>query len=154
MSLKERLSSELKDSLKSRERLKVSTLRLVISAMKNKEIEKRGALSEEEVIDLLLCLAKQRKESIEAFRKGKRQDLVDKETEELKIIETYLPQQLTAEEIKERITEAIAETGASSAKEIGKVMKVLMPKLKGRADGRSVNEMVRELLNKGMAHEA
>lgn len=146
MSLKERLSSELKDSLKSGEKLKVSVIRLVLSALKNREIEKRGVLSEEEIIDLLVSLSKQRKESIESFKKGGRQDLVDKETAELKIIESYLPQQLTLEEIREKIREAIMESGASGAKDIGKVMKVLMPKVKGRADGRLVNEMVKEFL--------
>jgi uncharacterized protein YqeY len=146
MSLKERLSSELKDSLKSGDRLKLSTIRLIMASLKNREIEKRGSLSEEEIIDLLVSLSKQRKESIEEFKKGGRQDLVDKETEELKIIESYLPQQLTPEEIKKIIGETITETGASGSKDIGKVMKVLMPKVKGRADGKLVNEMVKELL--------
>jgi uncharacterized protein YqeY len=146
MSLKERFSSELKDSLKAGNALKVSVIRLILAALKNKEIEKRGSLSEEEIIDLLVSLSKQRKESIEGFNKGGRQDLVDKETEELKIVESYLPEEFTPEEIKEKIIEAIKETGASGAKDMGKVMKVLMPKVKGRADGRIVNEMVRELL--------
>ncbi len=146
MSLKERFSSELKDSLKAGDRLKLSTIRLIMASLKNREIEKRGSLSEEEIIDLLVSLSKQRKESIEEFKKGGRQDLVDKETEELKIIEFYLPQQLTPEEIKKIIGETITETGASSPKDIGKVMKVLMPKVKGRADGKLVNEMVKELL--------
>ncbi|MBI5198840.1 MAG: GatB/YqeY domain-containing protein [Nitrospirae bacterium] len=146
MSLKERLSSELKDSLKSGDRLKLSTIRLIMASLKNREIEKRGSLSEEEIIDLLVSLSKQRKESIEEFKKGGRQDLVDKETEELKIIESYLPQQLTPEEIKKIIGETITETGASGPKDIGKVMKVLMPKVKGRVDGKLVNEMVKELL--------
>lgn len=146
MSLKERFSSELKDSLKSGDRLKLSTIRLIMASLKNREIEKRGSLSEEEIIDLLVSLSKQRKESIEEFKKGGRQDLVDKETEELKIIESYMPQQLTPEEIKKIIGETITETGASGPKDIGKVMKVLMPKVKGRADGKLVNEMVKELL--------
>lgn len=146
MSLKERFSSELKDSLKAGDRLKLSTIRLIMASLKNREIEKRGSLSEEEIIDLLVSLSKQRKESIEEFKKGGRQDLVDKETEELKIIESYLPQQLTPEEIKKIIGETITETGASGSKDIGKVMKVLMPKVKGRADGKLVNEMVKEFL--------
>lgn len=146
MSLKERFSSELKDSLKAGDRLKLSTIRLIMASLKNREIEKRDSLSEEEIIDLLVSLSKQRKESIEEFKKGGRQDLVDKETEELKIIESYLPQQLTPEEIKKIIGETITETGASGSKDIGKVMKVLMPKVKGRADGKLVNEMVKELL--------
>lgn len=146
MSLKEVLSSELKDSLRSGDKLKVSVIRLVMAALKNREIEKRGTLTEEEIIELLVSLSKQRKESIESYKKGGRQDLVDKETAELKIIESYLPQQLTPEEIKEKIKEAIAETGASGAKDIGRVMKILMPRVKGRADGKLVNEMVREFL--------
>ncbi len=146
MSLKEKFPSDLKDSLKSGDRLKVSVIRLVMAALKNKEIEKRGSLSDDEVIDVLVSLSKQRRESIEGFEKGGRQDLVDKETAELKVVESYLPEQLTPEEVKEKIREAIAETGASGARDMGKVMKALMPKVKGRADGKLVNEMVRELL--------
>lgn len=146
MSLKEQLSSELKDSLKSGERLKVSVIRLIMAALKNREIEKRDTLSEEEIIEMLVSLSKQGKESIEGFKKGGRQDLVEKETAELKIIESYLPQQLTPEEIKEKVREAITESGASGVKDVGKVMKILMPRVKGRADGKLVNEMVKELL--------
>jgi uncharacterized protein YqeY len=146
MSLKEKFFYDLKVSLKSGDKLKVSVIRLVMAALKNKEIEKRRSLSEEEIIEILVSLSKQRKESIESFKRGGREDLVDKETSELKIIESYLPQQLTPEEIKEIIRESIEETGASGAGDIGKVMKVLMPKVKGRADGKLVNEMVRELL--------
>lgn len=146
MSLKEKLSSDLKVSLKSGEKLKVSVIRLILAALKNREIEKRGELSDEEMIDLLVSLSKQRKESIEGFKKGGRQDLVDQEAAELKLIESYLPQQLSLEEIKEKIKEAIKESGASGAKDIGKVMKILMPKVKGRADGKLVSEMVKELL--------
>jgi len=146
MSLKEQLFSDLKDSLRSGERLKVSVIRLILAALKNREIEKRGLLSDEEVIEILISLSKQRRESIEGFEKGGRQDLVAKETAELRIIQSYLPRQLTTEEIRERVREAITESGASGPKDVGRVMRVLMPKVKGRADGKLVNEMVREIL--------
>jgi len=121
-------------------------LRNMKSVLKNKAIDARRDLSDEEVIQALSTLAKQRKESIEAFTNGGRLDLVEKEAAELKVIEEFLPQQLSAEELEKLIREAIAETGAAGAKDMGKVMKALMPKTAGRADGKLLSEKVKSLL--------
>ncbi|MBK5091963.1 MAG: GatB/YqeY domain-containing protein [Actinobacteria bacterium] len=148
MELKERLSKELGESLKAGEKIKVSTIRMILSEIKNAEIAKRGELDDDELLLVLAREAKRRKEAIEEFKKGDRQDLVDKETEELGIIETYLPEQLSRDELQAIISETIDEVGASSPGDLGKVMGSIMPKLKGRADGKLVNLMVRETLEK------
>ena len=146
MSLKERMQTELKEAMKAHDELKVSTLRLLSSAIKNKEIDERKPLDDEGLLAILSTAAKQRRESIEQYEKGGRQDLADKEKAELAIIQGYLPQQLSKEEVAALIKETIAETGAAGAKDMGKVMKALMPKVKGKADGKLVNELVKELL--------
>jgi uncharacterized protein YqeY len=148
MELKERLSKELGESLKAGEKIKVSTIRMILSEIKNAEIAKRGELDDDELLSALAREAKRRKEAIEEFKKGDRQDLVDKETEELRIIETYLPEQLSRDELQAIVSETIDEVGASSPGDLGKVMGSIMPKLKGRADGKLVNLMVRETLEK------
>jgi uncharacterized protein YqeY len=148
MELKERLSKELGESLKAGEKIKVSTIRMILSEIKNAEIAKRGELDDDELLSVLAREAKRRKEAIEEFKKGNRQDLVDKETEELGIIETYLPEQLSRDELQGIVSETIDEVGASSPGDLGKVMGSIMPKLKGRADGKLVNLMVRETLEK------
>ncbi|MGA2193165.1 MAG: GatB/YqeY domain-containing protein [Nitrospirota bacterium] len=146
MSIKERLSAELKEAMKAHDALKVSTLRLLNSSIKNKEIDTRKELDDEGVLAILSTAVKQRRESIEQYEKGGRMDLADKEKAELAIIQTYMPQQMGAEEVRALVKEAIAETGAAGAADIGKVMKALMPKVKGKADGRMVNELVKEML--------
>lgn len=146
MSLKERMQRELKEAMKAHDELKVSTLRLLSSAIKNKEIDERKPLDDEGLLAILSTAAKQRRESIEQYEKGGRQDLADKEKAELAIIQGYLPQQLSKDEVAAVIKETIAETGAAGAKDMGKVMKALMPKVKGKADGKLVNELVKELL--------
>ena len=146
MSIKEKLKADLVTAMKARAELKVSTLRLITSAIKNKEIDERKELDDEGVLAVLNTAAKQRRDSIEQFEKGGRQDLADKEKAELVIIQEYLPQQLSKEEVAAFIKEAIAETGAAGAKDMGKVMKALMPKVKGKADGKLVNDLVKEIL--------
>jgi len=146
VSIKEKLKADLVTAMKARAELKVSTLRLITSAIKNKEIDERKELDDEGVLAVLNTAAKQRRDSIEQFEKGGRQDLADKEKAELVIIQEYLPQQLSKEEVAAFIKEAIAETGAAGAKDMGKVMKALMPKVKGKADGKLVNELVKEIL--------
>jgi len=146
MKLKERLSQELGPSLKAGEKIKVATIRMILSEIKNAEIAKRGDLDDDELLSVLGREAKRRKEAIEEFKKGNRQDLVDRETEELKIIEDYLPEQLSEDELRGIINDTIDEVGASSPGDLGKVMGRVMPKLKGRADGKLVNSMVRETL--------
>ncbi|RUM86962.1 MAG: GatB/YqeY domain-containing protein [Thermovibrio sp.] len=147
MSLKERLKADMKEAMKAKDKLKLSTIRMINSLIKNAEIEKRGELSDEEIVQLLMKYAKQRRESIEMYEKGGRQDLVEKERAELEIVESYLPKQMSEEELREVVKRAIEETGASSPKDIGKVMKAVMPKVKGRADGSLVNRIARELLS-------
>jgi uncharacterized protein YqeY len=146
MGFREAIERDLKDALKARDSLKVSVLRLILSSIKNKEIDKRGELSEEEFISVLHGQAKKRKEAIEAYEKGKRADLQNKEEEELKIIETYLPKALSEEELLTLVRDAISEAQAASPKDTGKVMKILMPKVKGRTDGKLVNQMVAKAL--------
>ena len=147
MGIKERLMEDMKEALRSKDKIRLSTIRMINSLIKNAEIDKRGELTEEEIVQLLRKYAKQRKEAIEMYEKGGRQDLVEKEKRELEIVESYLPEELSEEEIRKLVREAIEEVGASSPKDLGKVMKVVMPKVKGRADGSLVNRIVREMLS-------
>ncbi len=147
MSIKERLQQDLKESLKKKDTIRLNTIRSIINAIKNKEIDLRKEVTEEEIYAILNSLAKQRRESIEQYEKGGRQDLVDQEKRELEIILEYLPEQLSEKEIEKIVKETIEEVGASSMKDLGKVMKAIMPKVKGRADGKKVNEIVRSLLS-------
>jgi uncharacterized protein len=146
MGLRETIDADTKTALKSGAKDKVSTLRMLSAALKNKQIDKRRPLTEEEVIETVRSLIKQRKDSIEQFAKGGRQDLVDQETAEVKFLEVYLPQQLAKEEIESMVRDAIAQTGAQGAKDMGKVMKALIPALGGRADGKLVSELVKNAL--------
>jgi len=146
MGLREKIDVDTKVALKSGEKDKVSTLRMLNAALKNKQIDKRRPLTEEEVIETVRSLIKQRKESIEQFAKGGRQDLVDKETAEVAVLETYLPQQLAREELEAMVRDAISQTGAQSARDMGKVMKALIPMVGGRADGKLVSELVKNAL--------
>jgi uncharacterized protein YqeY len=140
------LNSALKEAMKSRDEVRVSAIRMMKASLKNKEIEKMGNLSDEDVLQVLSTLAKQRRESIEQFSAAGRTELAEKESRELEIITAYLPKQLSPEELDEVIRSAISESGAKSAGDMGKLMKVLMPKVKGAADGKIVNQRVRELL--------
>lgn len=146
MELKERLSEEYKAAMKAGEKLKVSTIRMLISEIRNAEIAKRGDLDDEELLQVVSREARKRREAIEEFGKAGRQDLVDRETFELSVIERYMPEQLSEDEVRLMAEEAIGEVGASSPGDMGKVMGKLMPRLKGKADGKQVNRMVREML--------
>jgi uncharacterized protein YqeY len=146
MELKDKIDSDCKTALKSGEKLKVSTLRMILAEVKNAEIAKRGNLSEEELLAVVTREAKKRNESIEEFGKGGREDLVAKESEELAIIQAYLPEQMSDDEVRSILEETIKEVGATSTGDLGKVMAKLMPKIKGKADGKKVNQMVREML--------
>jgi uncharacterized protein len=148
MSLHQRLDDDLKRAIKSSDKLKTSVLRMVKAAIKNRQVEKQRELSEEEIISVILTLSKQRRESIELFSKGGREDLADKEKQEISILQAYLPSQLTQEELDRLIIESIQESSAEGVKDIGKVMRLLMPKVKGTADGKMVNQRVKELLEK------
>ena len=118
------------------------------AAVKYKQTEKNRELSEEEIISVVSTLSKQRRESIDLFLKGGREDLADKEKQELSILQSYLPDQLTPEELDRFIIEAIAESSAEGVKDIGKVMRLVMSRVKGTADGKTVNKRVKELLEK------
>ncbi len=146
MSLLERFDNDLKVALKASDSVKVSVLRMAKTALKNKQIDKGGDLSDEEIISVLSTLSKQRKESIEQFLKGGREDLAEKERQELAIIQSYMPEQLSPEELDSIIIETIKESSAQGIKDMGKVMRLLMPRVKGAADGKVVNQRVKELL--------
>jgi len=144
----ERLDAELKEALKSRDDLRVSVIRMVKASLKNKSIEKMGTLTDDDTLSVLSSLAKQRRESIEQFEKAGRTDLSEKEKKELEIIQSYLPKQLSPQEIDEIILSAIKECNATSPNDMGKVMKIVTPKTKGVADGKIVSQRVKELLSK------
>jgi uncharacterized protein YqeY len=146
MSLKERLAADLKDALRARDDRRRDVLRFTLSALHNAEIAAAGPLDEPAELALLAKEAKQRRESIDEFRKAGRQDRVEREEAELAILAGYLPETLSRDEIAAAAREVIAQTGASGPKDLGKVMPVLMERLRGRAEGREVNEVVRELL--------
>lgn len=146
MSLLQKLDDDLKVAMKASEGLKVSVLRMSKAALKNRQIEKGDVLSDEEILSVLAGLAKQRRESIEQFSKGGREDLAEKERQELSILQSYLPQQLTPEEIDRIIVETIKEASAGGAKDMGKIMRLVMPRMKGAADGKIVSQRVKELL--------
>jgi len=144
--LKEKIQEQLKEAMKSRDKVKTRTLRMVIAALKNFEVEKMGEATDEEIIQIIQKEVKRRKEAIEEYKKAGREELAQSEREELEILMEYLPKQLTEDEIRSLALEVIKEVGASSLKDLGKVMKVIMPKVKGRADGKVVNRIVREIL--------
>jgi len=148
MSLLQKLDDDLKTALKASNNLKVSVLRMAKAASKNKQIEKGGELTDDEVLAVLSTLSKQRRESIEQFSRGWREDLAEKERQELAILQSYLPKQLSAEEIDRIIIEVIKESSAEGTKDMGKVMRMVMPRLQGAADGKIVNQRVRDLLTK------
>jgi uncharacterized protein YqeY len=148
MTLQEKIQSQMAEAMRSKDSLRLSVLRMMKSAVKNKEIEKMKPIDENEVISVLNTLVKQRKDSVDQFRKGGREELAQKEEAEIKIIEEYLPAAASEEDIRKAISEAIQETGASSAKDMGKVMKAALGRLVGRSvDGSRVSQIVKEMLS-------
>lgn len=153
--LKERIDKDLKDALKAKDQIKISTLRMLKAGIENAAIAKRPEkLEEADILVVFSKQIKQHRESIEQFQKGERQDLVEKETAELKILESYIPRPLAKEEIFKVVEEAIKEVGAQGRKDMGRVMKLVMPKVRGRAEGNTVNQMVSEALGKLSQSEA
>ena len=145
--MKQNIQEELKAALLQRDELKTGTLRMLLAALVNKEKEKNeGPLTEEQTQGVILSEAKKRKEAIEAFTKGGRPEMAEKERKELEILQKYLPEQLAEEEVRKLVEEAIAQTGAATPQDMGKVMAALMPKVKGKADGAFVSALVNELL--------
>lgn len=145
MTLYERIQQDLKKALKEKEAIKLSTLRFLLSAIRNREIElkKRGKLTDKEITGVIRQQVKQRQESIEAYRTGKREDLASKEEEEMKILNTYLPQELSSEELEKIINQTIKEVKASGPADFGKVMGQVIKKAKGRVEGKMVAELVK-----------
>ena len=147
MAFKEKMNEEMVLAAKTKNKIRLSALRMLKSGLHNREIDLKRELDEGEFLQLLSSMVKQRKDSIEQFAKGGRTDLVEKEEAELKGIEEFLPAQLSEAELDASIAEAIREAGAEGVRDMGKVMKVLMPKLTGRADGKTVGEKVKARLS-------
>jgi len=162
MSLKERINQDLREAQLARDVFRTAVLRLVLAAIQNREIEKRTKLSktevlekleelsqlnESELMEVLSSEAKKRRESISAFRQGGRPELAEAEQKELAVLETYLPQPLSEEEIKQAVKESIARTKATTGQDLGRVMADVLPRIKNRADGQQVSRLVKELLS-------
>ena len=145
--LKEKLEADLRQAMKDRDNVKRSVLRLLLAAIKNAEIAKRGSLDNPDILGIVAREVKQRNESIEAFKQGDRQDLVAQEEAEMAVLKEYLPRQLSREEVIIEARQVIEEVGAQGPRDKGKVMSRIMAQLKGKADGREINEIVTELLN-------
>ncbi len=146
MSIKKQLRDALTEALKAGETQRKTTLRMALASIKNAEVEAREDLAEDLILNLVQKEVKARQETIEAAKKAQRPDLIEKAEQEITILNEFLPQQLSAEELRVLVQEAIQESGSSSMAEIGKVMGALMPKIRGRADGKLANQIVRELL--------
>ena len=147
MSLKEKLLSNMKEAMKSKDSVKLGTVRSVISAVKNQEIELKKELNEEEILTIVSREVKKRKEAAVLYEKGNRPELKDKEIQEMKILQTYLPEQVSEKDLRHRIQEVIAETGAEGMKDFGKIMKTLVPEFKGKADNGLIKELANEYLS-------
>ena len=147
MGIKEQLQDEMKGAAKEKAKARLSTLRLALAAVQNKEKEVQNELSEEEAIQVIAGLIKKGKESIEQFKAGQRADLVAKEEQEIAVLQAFLPQQLTPEEVEAEVAKAVEEAEASTPRDIGKEMQILMPRIAGRAEGKVVNELVRKRLS-------
>jgi uncharacterized protein YqeY len=148
MDINKKINEEMIAAAKSQDKIRLSAVRLIKAALHNKEINLMRPLKEDEVLQVLSSMIKQRKDSIEQFAKGGRQDLVEKEEAELKVIQEFMPAQMSEEEVGAIIKKTIEETGAVSIKDMGKVMKILVPKLTGMADGKVVGEKVKAFLSK------
>jgi len=146
MTLKEQLAADLRDALRAGDERRKGTIRMVTAAIRNAEIASGRELDDTGVLQVLQREVKQRRDSIEEFRKGNRQDLVDRETGEIEVLQAYLPQQLTREQVATEARLVIAETGAAGPGDKNKVMPVLIKRLAGKAEGRTINEVVTELL--------
>lgn len=147
MTFKEKIDQDMVVAAKVKDKMTLSTLRLIKTALHNREIDLKRELNDTEFLQILSSMVKQRKDSIEQFARGGRTDLVEKEEAELKIIHAFMPEQMSEEDILREIRKAIDETGALSVKDMGKVMKVLMPKLTGKADGKLLGEKVKAALS-------
>lgn len=147
MQIREKLTADMKEAMKAKDQVRLETIRFLQAAIKNREIELRpDAINQDEVLSVVKKMVKQRKESIEQYQSAGRQDLVDKEKTELKILETYLPTQMTKEQIEKLVAEAITELKATSIKDMGPVMKSVIAKSQGAADNKLVSEVIKSKL--------
>ena len=147
MTLKEKLLADMKEALRSKDSLRLNTIRSVVSAIKNQEIDSRKDLKEEEILALVTREVKKRKEASALFKEGGRTDLMEKEDQERVILQAYLPEQVSEEELRKRIQQVIAESGAEGMKDFGKIMKVLVPEFKGKADNSVIKDLAGDYLN-------
>lgn len=148
MGLKENVSKDMVKAMKAGEKLRVSTLRMLIAAIKYKEIDKGEELTDADIVQVATTMAKQRRDSIDQFRAGGREEMAKQEEEELKVLAEFLPEQMDASEVVKIVEEVAGEVGASGPADMGKVMKGVMAKLKGKADGKVVQEAVKGFLSK------
>jgi uncharacterized protein YqeY len=146
MTIEQRLRQDLKTALREHDETRKTTIRMALAALKNAQVAKNAALTEDEAIGVLAKETKQLRDAIVEFERGNRQDLVAQNVDQIEILETYLPRALSEQEVLELARAAIAETGATSPKQMGQVMRSLMPQVRGRADGKAVSETVRKLL--------
>ncbi len=146
MSIRQQIDDDIKEAMKARDKVRLSTLRFVAAKIKQREVDERKELSDEEVLAVLVKQVKQHRESIEQYQQGGREDLAQKEQVELDQLQGYLPQPLSAEEIVTLITDAIANSGAAQVSDMGKVMAILKPKIQGRADMKQISQQVRTAL--------
>ena len=146
MALKEQLDQDLKVAMREKDTLKLSVVRMLKSAVKYREIELMKPLDDAGVLGVIASEVKRRRDSVEQYKAGNRQDLADKEEAEIKILQAWLPQQLTPEELRAKVDAAIAQTSAKGPKDMGAVMKALLPEVQGRAEGKTVSDMVKALL--------
>jgi uncharacterized protein YqeY len=147
MALKERLDADLKDAMRSKDQVRLDTIRGLKSAVKYREIELMKPLDDAGIQGVIATEIKRRRDSVEQYRAGNRQDLVDKEEREITILQAYQPAQLGEAELRAKVDEAVARVGAKSMKDMGAVMKALMPEVQGQADGKAVSEMVKSRLS-------
>ena len=148
MLLSKKLSEDLKTALKAGDKDTVSVIRMARALIKNREIDKKASLGDEEIHTILSSMIRQRKESIEQFSKGGREDLVRQETRELAIVQSYMPPQISEDELKVMVSDAVAEAGAAGIKDMGRVMKLITTKVKGQVDGRLLSDLVKQALER------
>ncbi|MBI5498259.1 MAG: GatB/YqeY domain-containing protein [Deltaproteobacteria bacterium] len=146
MALRDTVDTDMKAAMKAQDKPRLDAIRLIKNEIRKKEIDEKITLDDAGVLGVLAKLAKQRQDSIDQYKAGGRQDLVDKESAELALIQAYMPKQMGEDEVKALVAEAVKETGAAGGKDMGKVMGVLMPKVKGKADGKLVSALVKAAL--------
>lgn len=147
MDMIKKIEKEMVDAAKAKDKIRLSALRMIKAALHNREIDSKEGLSEQEALQVISSLAKQRRDSIEQFRNGGRMDLVEKEEKELAITQEFMPRQMSEDDIKKAIETAVEEVGAATLRDMGKVMKALMPVITGKADGKMVSDMVKMRLS-------